>query len=173
MKSNILILFALLVLVSCSDNKKSNLLTSIKNLEDSVMSYQQKNPMKANVFQDSLLSELNTFWKIEKKDTNAAKVLDKMQMLYSIRGEYVLSSKFADTLLNTFPKYKMRRMVIESQIANYDFFIQPRDTVKIKSYINQLFKEFPKLEREKRKEYEYKLQHLGMNFEELIKSQNK
>ena len=78
------------------------------------------------------------------------------------------AAQYADTLLLEYPKYPNRAMVLESQGSNYDVFLQPRDTAKIRYYYNLLLKENPKMDKEKRAGIMDRLNHLDMNFDQFI-----
>ena len=106
-----------------------------------------------------LIDSLLSYYRSYPKDTLAPGYLDKVHMLYSGMGEYRTASTYADMILNQYPNYVNRQMVIESQIVNYDIFITPRNVEKVKQYIELMLKE-KELSVEARKEYESRLQNI-------------
>lgn len=106
-----------------------------------------------------LIDSLLSYYRSYPKDTLAPGYLDKVHMLYSGMGEYRTASTYADMILNQYPNYVNRHMVIESQIVNYDIFITPRNAEKVKQYIELMLKE-KELSAEARKEYESRLQNI-------------
>lgn len=106
-----------------------------------------------------LIDSLLSYYRNYPKDTLAPGYLDKVHMLYSGMGDYRTASTYADMILDQYPKYVNRPMVIESQIVNYDIFITPRNADKVKQYIELMLKE-KELSAEARKEYELRLQNI-------------
>ncbi|MBI1836823.1 MAG: hypothetical protein HYR91_06110 [Flavobacteriia bacterium] len=171
-----------LVVISCRGSKskisnKDLTIEEVKNrvlaYEDSIMTFQKSQKVVPAYFQDSLINALKLFYSKFPEDKSAAKCLDKIQMFYSGNGQVQLAVKYADTLIEKFPKYKNRSLVLESQAANYDMFINPRDTNKVKQYFTMLLKENKSMETDKRKGIELRLRHLELTFEEFIQFQSK
>ena len=106
-----------------------------------------------------LIDSLLSYYRNYPKDTLAPVYLDKVHMLYSGMGEYRTASTYADMIINQYPKYVNRKMVIESQIVNYDIFITPRSPEKVKQYIEIILNE-KELSSEARVEYALRLQNL-------------
>jgi hypothetical protein len=77
----------------------------------------------------------------------------------------------ADTLIQNYPLYKNRSMVLESLASAYDVFIIPRRKDKVKRYYEMLLKESKTLTNEQRKDIEFRLQNIDLTFEELIQKQ--
>ncbi|MFZ9028929.1 MAG: hypothetical protein ACO2Z9_07920 [Crocinitomicaceae bacterium] len=106
-----------------------------------------------------LIDSLLNYYRSYPKDTLAPGYLDKVHMLYSGMGEYRTASTYAEMILNQYPNYVNRQMVIESQIVNYDIFITPRNADKVKQYVELMLKE-KELSPEVREEYELRLQNI-------------
>ena len=172
MKTTFLILSLLFLFVSsCGDAVKENIeemKSDIKVKEDSLSAFQTEKVAIPRERQNSLISSLVDFYTLHPDDPYAPECLDKVQMLYSGMGNYRRASEYADLILEKYPKYINREMILESQASNFDIFIQPRDSVKVKYYYNLLLKENPKLNKEKKEEIQLRLKYVSLNFEEYI-----
>lgn len=164
---------------SCSgDNKdkdakptKTELKARIKEMEDSLQGLQaQLNEIKQipNLTHFELINRLLDFYHYYPEDPYAAECLDKVHMKYSGMNIPLKAVQYADTLLMKYPKYPNRAMVLESQGSNYDIFMEPRDTAKVRYYYEMLLKENPKMDVEKRAGIQDRLNHLEMNFDQYI-----
>lgn len=172
------VLFLALTIVSCSENKSKNdkptkesLKARIKEMEDSIRGLQANlSEIKQipNLTHFELINRLLDYYHNYPEDPFAAECLDKVHMKYSGLNIPERAAQYADTLLLEYPKYPNRAMVLESQGSNFDVFIQPRDTAKVRYYYNLLLKENPKMDKEKRSGIEDRLKHLDMNFDEFI-----
>jgi hypothetical protein len=108
------------------------------------------------------------FYKAFPKDDYAPFCLDKIQGLHMQNNNIHLSLAYSDTLLANYPKYENRFVILESQGANYDVFEEYRDTNLVRKYYTLLLNEHKKITNEKRKDIQYRLDHLNLTFEELI-----
>ena len=84
-------------------------------------------------------------------------------MLYSGMEDYRIAARYADMVIDQYPNYVNRRMVLESQITNYDIFIKPRNPKKIKKYIELMLNENNITEKQ-REEYEVRLRKNEKSF---------
>lgn len=166
------ILILVTILASCGDSSsevasgwtdaQKSSVENIKALEKAALELPMnsavdvENLKKAKV---QLVDSLLSYYRSYPKDTLAPAYLDKVHMLYSGMGEYRTAATYADMILNQYPKYVNRQMVIESQIVNYDIFITPRNSEKVKQYIELILNE-KGLSDEARKEYESRLQNI-------------
>jgi len=160
------------VIVACSSSVNlKDTKAKISSLEKELMSSSTKN--KSIETMDSLRLELNNtliqFYQNFSDDKYAAECLDKLHLSYSAMREYELASKYADTLLLNYPKYGNREMVIESQANSFDMFIQPRDTKKVRYYLELLLKEFPKMDKERKEDIAFRLKYLDLTIEQIMK----
>jgi hypothetical protein len=175
----VIIAVALFVgIYSCSNSDtnsdkptKEELVSNIKVMEDSLRGLQANlNTIKQipNLTHFELINRLLDYYNAYPEDTYSAECLDKVHMKYSGLGIHAKAVQYADTLLNQYPDYINRAMVLESQGSTYDIFIQPRDTQKVRYYYELLLKENPKMEKDKREGIKDRLKHLDMNFDEFI-----
>jgi hypothetical protein len=176
--------FYLVILVigisySCSNDKskddekptKEVLIGRIKEMEDSLKGLQANlNAIKQipNLTHFELINRLLDYYHSYPEDAYAAECLDKVHMKYSGLNIPIRAAQYADTLLNEYPNYINRALVLESQGSTYDIFLQPRDTSKVRYYYELLLKENPKMEKDKREGIKDRLKHLDMNFDEFI-----
>lgn len=172
MKQIIGCIFLCSILLGCNNNGSQLTADDLKEIitqkEDSLAGFQKENKSipKDNYY--SLINSLLDFYKAYPSDKYAPVCLDKIQMTYSGLGVYRKAIEFSDILLQKYPNYINRPMILESQASNFDIFYQPRDTAKVKHYYTLLLKENPKLDKEKRKAIEMRLKHLDLNFDQYL-----
>lgn len=163
-------IFVLTLLSSCKESKtevnskndKEFLVNKIKSLETDL-----SKGLSIQANKDSLKLFLQEFVYIFPNEENTAICLDKLQMLYSGENDYLMASKYADTLIKEFPKYSNRALIIESQIANYDIFITPRDTSKVRFYYELLLNENPNMDLSKKQDLKDRLSKLELSYNEF------
>lgn len=102
------------------------------------------------------------------KDKDAPRYLDKAHVIYASLGMHQRSVLLADTLIQNYPLYKNRPMVLESLATAHDIFLRPRNKEKVKMYYEMLLKEGKDLPAEQRKNITYRLNNIDLTFEELI-----
>ena len=150
-------------------NKKEDLRGRITSYEDSLANL-QKNPQKAaqitSLAQIELINRLKTYTKAFPKDTFSADCLFKIHMIYEHLRAPREARAYGDTLLERFPDYKNRLLVIESLGSSYDINA-PRDTAMVRKYYNLLLQE-PKIPTQKKKDIKARLAKLDLTFEEYI-----
>lgn len=142
----------------------------IKEMEDSIRDLQANLPQTKtipNLTHFELINRLLDYYHAYPEDDYAAECLDKVHMKYSGMNILTRAVQYADTLLEKYPNYINRAMVLESQGSSYDIMV-PRDTAKIRYYYTKLLKENPKMDREKREGIKFRLRHLDKTFEEFI-----
>ncbi len=162
-------------LFSCNEESSETGKPSVEELkeiitqkEDSLMLFQKENKIIPDTKHYDLIHALLNFYYKYPQDAYAPVCLDKVQMSYSGLGIYFKAVQFADSLIDKYPKYVNRQMVLESQASNFDIFLEPRDTNKVKHYYSILLKENPKLEKDKRAGIEMRLKHLDLNMDQYI-----
>lgn len=164
-----LILSLTFLIQSCGgpekSDKKTELKTSIKQMEDSIMAI-QKDPIQAakmpSLTNIELINRLLAYYHAYPKDEFSAECLFKAHIKYSDLQAYELSVAYGDTLLQLFPNYKNKDFLLESIASTYDVLIEPRDEQKVQYYYQLLLKE--KLKPAKRKDIENRLEHIDMDF---------
>jgi len=122
--------------------------------------------------QDQLLSSLEEYASNFPKDDSLAFYLDKIQMIYAAKEDYIKSSEYAERIIKSHKNYPNRALIIESQAANYDVFLTPRDTNKIKHYYQLLLKENKNIDKEKREDILKRLKHIHLPLKEYIQFLN-
>ncbi|ASS50098.1 MAG: hypothetical protein A3D31_11050 [Candidatus Fluviicola riflensis] len=107
------------------------------------------------------------------KSKEAPKYLDKAHVILSSNGLHGLAVLYADTLINKYPDYKNRPMVLQSMASAYDLFIIPRKKELVYKYYTMLLKENPDLPKEERENVQFRLDNIDKTFDELIELQLK
>ena len=186
-----LFLFAfLLLLASCKNQtaskktvsskknsplSRNELVSSIKQMEDSIMSLTNSPKPSAKILSLSnveLINRLFSFYQAFPKDPYSAECLFKIHEKYSELQAHKKALDYGDTLLVNFPNFPNRDFLLESMCAIYDVEIVPRDTTSLRKYNTLLLKE-AKVTPEKRKEIQMRLKYIGMNFFEYTEFKNK
>jgi len=151
-------LMLLSMMYSCKDSNataseakpltKESLRASIQEMEDSLSNSSNSKLSGAayNLSQLELINRLTAFYRNYPDDPYSADCLFKVQMVYSGLNAHRKSIAYGDTLLKKFPSYKNKYLVIESNIAALDVFLEPRDTAMIRTYYTMLLSdhEYPK-----------------------------
>jgi hypothetical protein len=175
-----IMLFSTLLLLfffqSCgTDSSKTpsreELKARIKEMEDSLKGLQagiDQTKQIPNLTHFELINRLLDYYHAFPNDAYSAECLDKVHMKYSGMNISERAVQYADTLLEKFPNYVNRALVIESQIGSYDVSIQPRDTAKVRYYYNLLLKENPNMSKEKKMDIQDRLGHLEMTLFEYV-----
>jgi hypothetical protein len=147
----------------------------IKQLEDSLMKISTNANMDksvTNLLQQAYIEKLKLMYQEYPKDKDAALSLRKVYMMYSATGHADLSVRFADSLIDKYPKYNERWLALQSNAVYYDMEAKPRDKDKVRFYLEKLIKEYPKLDPEIIEQAKSRLETIDLTFEELIKQQN-
>lgn len=165
-------------LTSCGTNatekgKKETLKEAIHTYEDS-LSKLQMDPEKAkeitSLAQIELVNRYKAYFQAFPQDTSSADYIFKTHMIYESMAAPREARAYADTLLQRFPNYKNRILVIESLGSSYDIN-EPRDTAMVRKYYNLLLKD-PKVESAKKKDIRARLSKLDLTFEQYIMQSN-
>jgi hypothetical protein len=162
--------------VGSNKPSKEELKGGIKEMEDSLKGLQANiHDIKQipNLTQFELINRLLDYYHNYPQDPYSAECLGKVHMKYTGMNIHERAVQYGDTLLEKFPKYVNRALVLESQGSTYDVFIQPRDTVKIRKYYTMLLKENPNIDQDKASGLRDRLAHLDMNFDEFIEYKTK
>lgn len=148
----------------------------IKELEDSLNKIAQRPEIENKVktlVQQAYLEKLKLMYQAYPKDKDAARSLAKVYMMYSGMGVSELSSKYADTLIERYPKYEERWLALQSNALYYDMEAVPRNKEKMRYYLEKLIKEYPNIDPEILAQAKSRLETIDLTFEELMVSQNK
>lgn len=169
------------LMIACSedlkDQPKDEFKQKITEQEQRVkeLSKNVKNAQETDSAKAELVSVLLDYYREFPKDDYSANCLSKVHMIYSSIGNVEMAVAYADTLIKKYPKFIDRSQMIESQIINYEMSIAPRDTEKIKMYLELWLNENKDGDKEKISEMEYHLEHvetplldrLDLNLDEL------
>lgn len=166
------------VLFSCGNpteqkSKKENLRERIQTFEDSLLQLQNNSKNAGQVtslHQIELINRLLAYNSSFPKDSFSADCLFKVHMIYDQLRATKEAIAYGDTLLERFPSYKNRHLVLESIGSSYDLN-EPRDTAMVRKYYELLLKE-PQLPTQKRQDIKKRLDLLALSFEEYILKSN-
>lgn len=164
----LILLFLIPVLFSCGGESTHISKDQIKELENRLKNAPSNDVNHTDELRDSLVVSLLEFYHANPEDPFSPECLDKVHLLYSAKMDYISAARYADTLLNKYPDYVNRLMVIESQFNTYDMFIQPRDKEKAKYYLELLLKEDKEMDADRRADFEYRLKYIDLTIEQLM-----
>lgn len=174
MKKIGLYIVAIAVVASCGGGKNEvSVHTRIEQYEDSIYQWGggQGTVEDRNAFADRYIEVLLEAYEAEPKNVNAPLYLDRVHMWYATKKEPENAIKWATILLENYPKYANREMLLESIAEMYDLEIEPRDSLKVKEFYTQLLNEFPKMDKEKKEAIEERLKYNHLSLEEYILKQ--
>ncbi|HLU86910.1 MAG TPA: hypothetical protein VKZ44_04080 [Taishania sp.] len=172
--SYIIILFAVVTLVSCTGNKSQiSVHERIEMYEDSIKQWGGGLGTKADIieFAKNYIATLEEAYNEDPNHKLAAEYIDRIHMWCIVTGQPQEALKWAKIVLEKYPKYVNRPMVIESVAALYDGDIQPRDSAKVREYYEMLLKENPKLDKIVVEDIKHRLKFNELSLEEYILSQ--
>lgn len=147
----------------------------IKQLEDSISKVTQPNgdgKKVTNLLKQACLEKLKLMYRAYPNDKDAAASLEKVYMMYSGMGATDLSAKYADTLIEKYPKYNQTWLALQSNAYHYDQEVVPRNKEKVRYYLEKLLKDYPNLDPEIIEVTKFRLETIDLTFDELIKKQN-
>lgn len=160
---------------SCQGGKKEQLKQTIQNLDDSLRT-EVKNAMQSDsykmdtsLYRKSIAANIN-FYKSYPNDKFSDTALQRIAALYRQLNEADLAVNWRDTLLTKFPNTAHKEGLLELQMNYYDY--NHYNPEKIKYYIGKLLN-IKDLSNEKRKQFEFRLQHIDLTFDQLIELQSK
>jgi len=163
-----------LAVSSCAESAKEKEVVTVeqkeeqvKMLEDSLKKGLIDPRTQANVdvrYAESCLG----VYRAARKSEKAPAYLDKAHMIYSSSGMHRLAVMYADTLIQQYPNYKNRPMVLLSLASAYDMFILPRRKDLVKKYYEMLLTENPDLPKDEADGYRFRLENIDKTYDELI-----
>lgn len=166
----ICLLGSVFIVASCQDSERNNLRKSIGVIDDSLHIMVQKEmqgkggSFDPSLYQKSIDANLS-FYKKFPSDAYADKALHKIAASYRQLGKAEKAAEWRDTLLSKFPNTYHKIGLLELQMNYYDF--NRYTPKKIEYYIEKLLA-IDKLPPEKRKQYEFRLKHVNLTFQQLI-----
>ncbi|MBI2257839.1 MAG: hypothetical protein HYU67_02960 [Flavobacteriia bacterium] len=184
---NCLTFTGLLLLFSCNNDNKldkkkvkiitpSSIKTDIKSTDDTLQHYykllmenkiEQIHPNHfINATQNYLL-----FYRKYPNDSFAPVCLDKAQQLYTQQKKYALALKYTDTLLKHYPNYKDNPTLLVNAGSICDAILNDRK--KTQYYYQKLITQYPSIDKETKEMVEFRLKHIDLSFDEMIKLQSK
>lgn len=174
MKKTGLFLVVILLLAACGGKKNEvSVHTRIEQYEDSIRQSGGGSGKtdRVNAFADRYIDVLLEAYEESPKHPKTPEYLDRIHMWYAVKGETANSLKWAAILLEKYPGYENREMLLESVAEMYDAHVTPRDSVKVREYYMQLLKEYPDMDKDKKEAIEQRLKFNNLSFEEYLMKQ--
>lgn len=121
-----------------------------------------------NGFAERYIATLLEAYKNEPENPQTPVYLDRVHMWYASIDRPIESIHWGTVLLEKYPDYENREMVIESIASMYDGDITPRDSNKVREYYTLLLKEFPNMNKEKKEAVEKRLKYNNLSLMDYI-----
>lgn len=169
MKRFILMISAASLLAACGGNSNEvSVHKRIDMYEDSIQQWGGGLGTKEeiNAFADDYIATLLEAAEEEPENPKTPEYLDRVHMWSAAKEDYTQSLKWAKEVVEKYPKYVNREMVLESIASMYDINIQPRDSAKVKEYYTIMLKEFPNLNQQKKQDIKDRLKYNHLTFKE-------
>jgi outer membrane protein assembly factor BamD (BamD/ComL family) len=176
MKKIVMSIAVLALLVACSNKKEEvSIHTRIEMYEDSVVQWGggQGDAAGRNAFADRYIDLLKTAAEQEPDNELTPTYLDRVHMWYLVKHDAVNAVKWAEMVVEKYPKYVNRQMLLESLATIYDSDITPRDSAKVRKYYMQLLNEYPNIDASVKEDVLGRLKYNNLTFEEYIMKQIK
>ncbi len=154
-----------LVMASCGGSKNEvSVHKRIDMYEDSVQQWGGGlgTPERIDAFADRYIAVLLEAYEEEPENPKNPEYLDRVHMWYATKGDSKEAIKWATKIIEAYPKYENRMMVLSSIAEMYDE-AEPRDSVKVREYYTLILKENPKMDEERKEEIEQRLKHNNLS----------
>jgi len=161
---------------------KSELMVSIQSLQDSLinlntvfyedgssLSKKERIALETNisVSRQELINRNITYYRSFPKDSLSVHCLVSIFRLYDNIQAYEKAVSYLDTIEMNYPDFVLSINLLESKAVSLDYFIEPRDTSKIRVAYERLL-DLPQLAPEKQAMYKDRLSNLDKGLEDII-----
>lgn len=164
--------FSLVALMTACGPKKNELSLEqrIDSFEDSVEQWGGGLGSKEEIngFAARYIQTLVEAYKEKPDGPKAALYLHRTHMWYTTMENHNKALEYGLQVINEFPKYENRLMVLESVASLYDMDIEPRDSVQVRTYYEMALKEFPNMEADKKNGIINRLKYNHLNFMDFV-----
>lgn len=173
---NYFTLLVLILFISACKNEQSkqentiNVHKRIAMFEDSIKQWGGGLGTKTDIlnFSNHYIETLLEAYETEPENPNSPMYLDRIHMWYVTTNRPQEALKWAKVLIEKYPNYSNRKMVLESVAGLYDFDVKPRDSSMVRKYYTQLLDEFPNLKKDKKEAITKRLKYNQLEFEAYI-----
>ena len=161
---------------------KTQLMASIQSLEDSLNTFGKEYSENArsmdkssrialetniSVARQEFINRNLTYYKSFPKDSLSVQCLMRVYGLYDEVHDYKFALAYLDTIEINYPDFVFSIQILESKAVSLDYFIEPRDTAKIRVAYERLL-DLPQLPPEKQTMYKDRLSNLDKGLEDII-----
>jgi len=165
------VFIATIFLASCSHNKdKIDIHKRIDYYEDTIRQWGggQGIPEDRNDFANRYIKVLIQAYREDPKHSKTPEYLDRVHMWYSTKQDAKNAVKWATQVIEDYPNYENRKMLLESIATLYDNDIPPRDSLKVRKYYTQLLQEFPAIDSTEKQAIKRRLKYNHLSLEQYI-----
>lgn len=159
----------IVMLVSCGDNGATEAYAKIIAKEDSLTKISTSLPQGVQLSESAtneFIKMMDEFSMNYPEDPRAPECLDKIHMSYSGRNNCEKAVEYGKKIIENYPDYINRAMVLESVAGSYDYCIIPRDTSKVRYYYELLLEE--DIDKEKQRDITERLKYLNLSLDQYI-----
>ncbi len=170
---NILVNLVFLGLITACGNKKeldTKIVDTINSYEDS-LSRMIQNPLtseQSNDFLHNYISVLEQAVRTAPENPKAATYMDRIHMLSSATRDLKKSLEYGVKIIDDYPDYANRPMVLKSVAYMYDAEVQPRDSINVRKYYTIYLKENPGINIDEKDMIEKRLLMNQIPFEQFL-----
>jgi len=164
-----------LLFAQCTEKKDVQTIHQrIEQYEDSIAQWGggQGLPNERNEFADRYIQVLLQAHKEDPQHPKIPEYLDKVHMWYITKNEPQQAVQWANFVIENYPTYPNKKMLIESAAILYDSEIMPRDSTKVRQYYAQLIREFPAMNLADKQAIKERLKYNHLSLQEYIRKNN-
>lgn len=156
-----------------AEDKTKELLQDFKKYEDSLGVMQVNSKVTNSTIAVQYAEKCISVAEEIPQSEEAPKLLDKAHMIFCNFNMHRRSLEPAQKVIEKYPYYKNRLMVIQSVANAYDMFILPREKNQAKKYYELYLKENKNISKEEKADLEFRIKNIDLTVDQLIEVQNK
>lgn len=172
MKKLVLIFCVASLVASCGNKTELD-----KDLEQTIVAYEDslsnmvRNPLthqQSNEFLDNYIQLLEKAVRQAPKNVMAATYMDRVHMLASAKRDLKKSLEYGTRIIEDYPDYANRAMVLKSVAYMYDAEVHPRDTNMVKKYYQLYLDENSGIDVDEKDMIDKRLLMLDISFDNFL-----
>lgn len=143
---------------------------NLKNYYQAIMQDQLTIDTLPNKLINELIKDYQIYYRSYPKDSLSPYFVDKIHQLFTQEKQYTYAADWVDTLLNYYPNYSNKSLVLYSAATSVDMYLL--DTNRAKVYYLRLLEECPKLKTEVKNQINHRLRYLDIPYMKYLSDYN-
>lgn len=143
---------------------------SLKNYYHNLMADENSIDSLPNQLINSLLKEYQLYYKTYPEDSLSPYYVDKIHQLFTQEKQYTYAVDWVDTLLDHYPNYSNKSLVLYSAATTSDLYLL--DSNRVKKYYNRMLNECPKLKNQVKNQISHRLKYIEIPYLEYIEKKH-